>query len=160
MGKTKILTMNVTKQQITGLVGANLLIVGLFLPIVEIPLLGNRNFFEVENFNGALDYSLTGIAYGILGLALASNILVLLNYCRGLLITSLIAMGVFALVLKQLKDLSERIHENTVASILMNITGTTVDENNLRWGWAVLLFSVLLLITASFLKAQPKEGIQ
>ncbi len=152
--------MKLTKQQITGLVGANLLIVGLFLPIVEIPLLGNRNFFEVENFNGALDYSLTGIAYGMLGLALASNILVFLNYCRGLLITSLIAMGVFALVLKQLKDLSERIHENTVANILMNITGTTVDENNLRWGWLVLLLAALLLITASFLKAQPKEGIQ
>jgi hypothetical protein len=152
--------MYLTKQQIAGIVGAALLVIGLFLPIVNVPLMGDRNFFEVGNFNGALDYSLNGIAYGVIALAVASMLLAFLNYCSGLRITGLIAIGVFALTLKQFNDLSKNLHDNEVSNFIMNVTGTTVDENNLRFGWIVLFTGAVTLIVASFLRSQPKEGIQ
>lgn len=152
--------MRITKQQICGIVGAVLLAIGLFLPVVNIPLLGDRNFYEVGNFNGYLDYSLTGISYGIMGLALASILLSVLNYCKGLFIVGLIAIGVFALTLKQFKELEKSLHDDVATNFIMSITNTTVGEGNLRWGWVVLFAGALVLIVASFLKSQPKQGIQ
>lgn len=152
--------MNFTKRQIIGIFGAVLLALGLFLPIVNVPLMGDRNFFDVDNFNGYLDYSFTGIAYGIMGLGLASILLSLLNYCRGLLITGLIAIGVFALTLKQFNDLGKNLRDDVITGFIMNITDTTIDEGNLRWGWIVLFAGAVVLIIASFLRSQPKEGIQ
>ncbi|MBL7893115.1 MAG: hypothetical protein JNL63_10825 [Bacteroidia bacterium] len=152
--------MKITKQQITGIVGADLLVIGLFLPVVNVPLMGDCNFFEVGNFNGLLDYSLKGIAYGIIGLGAASMLLSVLNYCRGLLITGLIAIGAFALTLKQFNDLSANLHDDVATNFLMNITNTTVDESNLRWGWIILFAGAVVLIVTSFLRSQPKEGIQ
>lgn len=152
--------MKITKQQIAGIVGADLLIIGLFLPVVNVPLMGDCNFFEVGNFNGLLDYSLKGIAYGIIGLGAASMLLAILNYCRGLLITGLIAIGAFALTLKQFNDLGKSLHNDAATNFLMNITNTTVDESNLRWGWIVLFAGALVLIVASFLRSQPEEGMQ
>lgn len=152
--------MHLTKQQLTGIIGAAMLAFGLFLPIVNVPLMGNRNFFEIGNFNGILNYSLTGFAYGILGLSAASVLLSVLNYCRGLLITASLASGIFILVLKQLNELKNNLHKDVLADFVMNITGTTVDENNLQWGWGVLLTGVIILIITSFLKPTTQAGLE
>jgi hypothetical protein len=149
--------MRVSTQQWIGLGGVLLLCAGLFMPIVNIPLLGERDFFEVGDFGGMLDYSFTAIAYGLLGLAAASLLLIVLNYCRGLLIPGLIALAVFALSLKQFRDAGKMLHDNVASNFIMNITGTTVDEGNLRWGWIVLLASAVVLMVASFLKPRAKE---
>ncbi len=152
--------MQITRQQLIGLMGSVLLLIGVFVPVVTIPLMGDLDFFEIRNFNGLIDYSFTGIAYGIVGLGLASVLLALLNYCRGLLISGLLALGIFGLTIKQLLDIEKNLHDNLTTNFLMNITGTTVDSNNLRWGWVVLLTGALVLIVASFLKSKARQGLQ
>lgn len=152
--------MKINKQQLIGFAGVCVLAVGLFVPIINVPLMGERTIFEVGDFNGMLDYSLNGIAYGLVALIVASVLLIVLNYCRGLLIVGLIALSVFALTLKQFNDVAKMLHDNVASNFIMSVTGTTVDEGNMRWGWFFLFGGALVLIATSFLKSQPKEGLK
>jgi hypothetical protein len=152
--------MRMTMRQILGLTGCSLLIAGVFLPIVTIPLMGDMNFFEVGNFNGVTDYSFTGIAYGIIGLGAASVLLILLNYCRGLLITGLFSLTVFVLTIKQFMDIGKILNDNAGVRLMMNITGIGFGYSNLRWAWTVLFSGAFILVVTSFLKSEAKQGVQ
>jgi len=149
-----------TKQQVGGLVGAFLLILGLFTPLVNIPLLGNSSFFEIRNFNGLLDYSVLGFAYGIFGLGVASVLLTVLNYCRGLFITGFLSLAAFAFVLKQFNDLGNKLNNNEAASFIMSLTNTTVSSKNLCWGWIVLFAGATVLLIVPFFRSEPKGGLE
>ncbi len=146
--------MRITRQQGLGIVASLLLLSGVFGPLLSVPLLGDLNLFELRNLSGLLDYSLTGIAYGISGLALASLVLTFMNYCRGLLITGLFSSATLVLIFFQLNEINTNLHENASAGLIMTMTGATVDYSNLKYGSVLLIAGTLLLIIASFFKSR------
>jgi len=71
-------------KQLLGLIGSAVLFVGVFAPIVSIPIMGNMNYFQNGKGDGVI----------VLVLALISLILVLLKKFKGLWFTGLGSMAI------------------------------------------------------------------
>lgn len=128
--------------RILGIIGAILLIVGIFCPIVSV--FGfNLSYFDSFRMNsGAVD----GLI--IAGLGVISLVIALLNKTRILIATGIIALGVMAIDFFNFKSkMSEA--SSTGNSELSSALANAVQ---LQWGWAVLLLGALLLIVAGILK--------
>lgn len=146
---------SISKQQLIGYVAITLLLIGLFLPVIELPLLGSSSFWNMGNLNGLLSFSASAIAYGLLGLVIASYILVFFNYCRLLILSAIISISAFSFIAYHLSRAGEQIQKNVLASFLMDATNTSVGvENITNWVYVpvagiMLLFFVGLMPTKS-----------
>lgn len=69
--------MEFTKSQLVGFVGAITLLIGVFLPVVSMPIVGSISLLNNGKSDGAV----------LLGLAITSMILILLNKIRLTLVT-------------------------------------------------------------------------
>lgn len=138
------------KNQQLGLIGAALLIAGAFLPVVSAPIIGSMSLTElVARTLGKAHKGVDG--YIIIGLAVVSVIIVLLNTTKWLWLTALGSLGImvydFINIKTKLAGISGRggrFGEAIAASISM------------QWGWVVLALGVIVLIIAAMQKASPK----
>ena len=72
------------KKQLLGLVGSIVLFIGVFMPAVSVPIMGNMNYLQ----NGEVDGTI------VLLLAVVSLVLVLAKRYKGLWFTGLGSLGV------------------------------------------------------------------
>ena len=72
------------KDQIFGLIGAVMLIIGVFLPLVKLPFVGTMNYFQNGQGDGVFVIALGGIAL----------VLTLLNLCKYNIIPALISLAI------------------------------------------------------------------
>lgn len=128
--------------RILGIIGAILLIVGIFCPIVSILGINLSYFDSFRMESGAVD----GLI--IAGLGVISLVIALLNKTRILIVTGLLALGVMAIDFFNFKSkMSE-----ASSSANPELSSTLSNLVQLQWGWAVLLLGALLLIVAGILK--------
>jgi len=73
-------------KQLLGLIGSIILFVGVFAPIVSVPIMGNMNYFQNGKGDGTI----------VLLLAVVSLVLVLAKKYKGLWITGLGSLAVMA----------------------------------------------------------------
>lgn len=73
-------------KQLLGLIGSAVLFVGVFAPIVSIPIIGNMNYFQNGKGDGTI----------VLVLVVVSLILILLKKFKGLWFTGLSSMAILA----------------------------------------------------------------
>jgi HEAT repeat protein len=114
------------------------LFVGVFMPIISVPLFGSLNYFQ----NGRGDGSI------ILVLAAVSVFLTLGKCYRGLWATGLLAVALLAFTLA---NVMARTAEGELADGLVQ----------LQWGWAVLVLGAILVVAAAItaeVQSQPHRA--
>jgi hypothetical protein len=117
------------RRQLLGLIGSGLLILGTFLPLISVPILGSINYFANGNGDGTL----------IIGYSVLAIIFTLIKRFTLLWIPAILSLGqlTYALI-----TFSQKMSE---ASGLIAIS--------MEWGWLVLYAGGILLVMAAVRKA-------
>lgn len=133
-------------RKVIGLAGSAILFMGVFAPILSVPILGNINYFRNGEGDGAI----------ILILAIISLVLVLGEKYRGLWLTGIIALVVmlstfihFQSAMSQTKaDIDSKLTDNP----FRGLADIAVHSVQLQWGWALLIVGAILLIISAAMK--------
>lgn len=127
-------TMNT--RQMLGLIGSIALFIGVFAPLVSIPIVGSMNYIQ----NGQAD----GIFIVIF--AVVSLVWVLTKRYEYLWVTGLGSVGVMAFTFFSLQA--------RIADIESELAARLVQ---LQWGWALLIVGAGLLIACAAMKDKSEE---
>ncbi len=125
------------KRQITGFAGAAVLAIGVFVPLVSMPIVGSLTYFNNGSGDGVL----------VLSLAAISVLLIVVKRYRGLWLTGL---GSLALIAYSFMRMSR-----ALASLERELVGNPfrgLANIQMQWGWAMLGIGALLLLAAAAAK--------
>lgn len=140
----------INAKQLFGIIGSVVLFVGVFAPIVSIPVMGNMNYFQ----NGKGD----GIV--ILILAVASFILTLRRNYKKLWITGFgcVAVMLFTFVRFQLKlsQMKSEMESQLSGNPFRGLADMAMQSVQLQWGWAILIIGAGLVIASAAIKEESK----
>jgi len=138
-------------RQTVGLLGSLLLFLGVFAPIVSVPIIGSQNYFQ----NGSGD----GVVIAIL--ALLSVVTVFTRRYRALWWTGLASLGVlvFTFVTFQMKlsQLKQQMNTELADNPFKGLADVAVQSVQLQWGWAILVVGVVLVLVAAAMKPAPGQ---
>jgi hypothetical protein len=129
-------------RKIVGLIGSGVLILGVFLPLVSMPMVGTINYYN----NGK------GDGVGIVIFALISIVLIFLNKLRGLAITGILSLSLtlytFTEIQSQIAGLKTELLEapNGFAQAIGQLA---YNSFQIEWGFAVLLLGTLALLRSA-----------
>ena len=133
-------------KQLLGLIGSAILFVGVFAPIVSIPIMGNINYFQNGKGDGTI----------VLVLAVVSVILVLLKKFKGLWFTGLgsMAIMVFTFINFQmnLANIKTQMEAELAGNPFRGIADMAMQSVQLQWGWALLIVGAVLVIASAAIK--------
>jgi Ca2+/Na+ antiporter len=127
--------------RILGIIGAVLIIIGLFCPIVSVFGINISYFDSIKTTSGP-----DGFIF--LGLGVISLVLALLNKTRLLIATGVLTLGYVALSYFSYKSRMSEAMSGANSEINSQL-GTLVQ---LQWGWAVLVLGGILLLVAGIMK--------
>jgi hypothetical protein len=127
--------------RILGIIGAVLIIVGLFMPIVSIFGINISYFDSIKSGSGP-----DGFIF--LGLGVISLILALINKTRLLIATGILTLGYVALSFIGYKSKMNEATSGVNSELSAQFSGLI----QLQWGWAVLVLGGLLLLVAGIMK--------
>jgi hypothetical protein len=147
----------VNKRQISAFVGAALLLVGLFTPLVGVP------FFTVSYYNLSQFSSLAGLGFFLLLLCGAgAGVLAVLKRYEVLKWPGLASLLIFAYTFYRINSgISEAKREMTKSMATMpdgqnnpfkGMGDAFMSVIQMQWGWGVLAAGALLLIVAGLMK--------
>ena len=139
-------------KQLLGLIGSIVLFIGVFTPIVSIPIMGNMNYFQNGKGDGTI----------VLILAVISLILVLTKKYKGLWFTSIGSLGVmlfsfinFQSKMSQVKaDMDSELADNP----FRGLADMAMQSVQLQWGWALLIVGAALVIASAAMKDEAQEN--
>jgi hypothetical protein len=133
-------------KQAVGLLGAIILFVGTFAPIVSFPVVGSQNYFQNGKGDGTI----------LIGLAVVSALLALLKKYEGLWLTGVVSFGVLAFTFFNLQAKITGMDASMQADLADNpfavIGNVMLQSIQLQWGWAVLVIGTLILIAAAAMR--------
>jgi len=136
----------ISTKQLLGLIGSIVLFVGVFAPIISVPIIGNMNYFQNGKGDGTI----------IIVLAVVSTILVLLKKFKGLWFTGLgsMALMVFTFLNFQMKisDIKAQMETELAGNPFRGITDMAMQSVQLQWGWALLIVGAALVIASAAIK--------
>lgn len=144
LGQVPELIFPLTVPQLAGLVGALLLVIGVFVPIISLPLVGNVNYFRNGSGDGVI----------VLILALFSVILILARRYRWLWITSGLALGLLTFTLLNLilllSEMEATLSEELAGNMFAGLAELAFQSVQIEWGWVLLFLGVLLVLIPAF----------
>ena len=115
-------------RQLLGILGSTLLFLGVFIPIVKLPIVGDLNYFANGRGDGVL----------VLGLAVASLIFVLLKWYRELWITSLGTAAILAVTFYNLQSKMSQMKAQVETDLKDNpfrgLADLAIQSVQLQWG--------------------------
>jgi hypothetical protein len=124
------------------LIGAVLLFIGVFAPIVSVPIMGNINYF----MNGRGDGTI------LLLLALAAGGLVLADKIKHVLWPGLISLAIliwgFYSFERNMAQMRANMETELAGNPFRGIADMAANSIQLQWGWAVLVLGSGMLIYA------------
>jgi hypothetical protein len=133
-----------------GLIGAALVAVGLFTPIVTVPILGNVNLFS----NGT---NLIGI--DLLVLAAIAAVLATKNRLRDLIWPGIAASGIllyeFGSLQYRLAQMRESLNKDLQGNPFAGLAQGAANAIQIQWGWLILAAGAGLLLHVGL--SSPKE---
>jgi hypothetical protein len=136
-------------RQTVGVTGAVVLALGVFAPIVTMPLVGDIDYFRRGNGEGPAILLLAALAAG---LALARKY-------RLILLPAGLSLGMIGY---KFLDVRAKLHDARAAldslGPLRPLGALAVDAIRLRWGWAAMLAGIALLFVAAFMPEQGDAG--
>jgi hypothetical protein len=125
------------KRQTIGLVGTAVLTLGVFVPLVSMPIVGSINYFNNGNGDGVI----------VLALAVVSALLIL---SKKYLLLWPIGLGSLVLVGSTFVGMSQRIAEMQLSLADNPFRGLATVQ--MQWGWAVLIIGAILLLVSAGMK--------
>ena len=137
MDEKQILGMS--KKQILGLVGSIILILGVFMPLISMPIMGSLNYIQNGKGDGLF----------ILLLAVVSLILVVLKKYKGLWFTGFGSLAIMAYTFINLQIWISESQRELAGNLFAGLA--TVQ---LQWGWAVLTIGAVLIIASAAIKEE------
>ena len=124
------------KRSTLGWAGTLLLFVGVFMPIVSVPFVGNVNYFRNGEGDGVF----------VLILAAVSAFLILKEKYRGLYVTAglsfLIMLASFLHFQSVMSDTKAEMEQELAGNPFRGLADMAMESVQLQWGWAVLLVGV------------------
>lgn len=130
---------------IIGFVGAFLLLVGCFAPIVTLPLFGTATYFG----NGNVDAIL------VLVFCVVSIAVILLKKYLALYFTGIASLGVIIFdlysLIRKIADLKDETPTSQQATIM---------AIQIQWGWAVLIIGGILLLISAYYCEKIDESLE
>jgi hypothetical protein len=133
----------VGRKQKLGLAGSIVLFIGVFAPIVSLPIVGNMNYFRNGQGDGVL----------VLFLALLSLVLTLRERFSWLWATGLLSLGLlfFTFVNLQARMSTARaeMQSDLAGNPFGGIANVAMQSVQIQWGWAVLVVGAVLIIAAA-----------
>jgi len=139
-------------RQILGIVGAIVLFIGVFTPIVSIPFMGNMNYFQNGKGDGVI----------VIILAILSLVAVLIKKDVILFFSSLGCLGILTFTFVHFKIGMIRMVANASSSdnMFAGLAQLATQSVQLQWGWALLVVGACLTFTPIFLKCKPEDSSQ
>ena len=129
-----------------GVIGSLVLFVGVFTPIISLPIVGSMNYFQNGKGDGVI----------VLALAIASLILTLTKRYRGLWFTGIgsLAVMIFTFVNFQMRmsDAQAQIESQLSGNPFRGLTDIAMQSVQIQWGWALLIVGAGLVIAAAAIK--------
>jgi hypothetical protein len=133
-------------KQLLGLIGSAILFIGVFTPILSIPIMGDINYFQNGEGDGTI----------ILVLAVISFIVVLLKMFKVLWFTGLgsIAIMFFTFVNIQTNLANTKIKMETelAGNPFRGLADMAMQSVQIQWGWALLIVGAVLVIASAAIK--------
>ena len=142
--------MKVNKKTV-GLSACGLLALGVFLPIVRLPLVGSMNYFS----NGKGD----GIF--VLGIAVVSLVLILINKYKALFVTGFVSVCMLAYTFfnfqRTMSDMKDAMNTSLAGNPFAGFADLALQSVQLEWGWVVLIAGTVLLVAAAILDTKVPD---
>ena len=138
-------------KQLLGLIGSIILFVGVFTPIVSVPIMGNMNYFQNGKGDGTL----------ILIFAIVSLILVLTKKYKGLWFTGLGSMAIMAFTFinfqMKISDMKAHMETELAGNPFRGLADMAMQSVQLQWGWALLIVGAALVISSAAIKDEQNR---
>jgi hypothetical protein len=136
-------------RQLLGIAGSIVLFLGVFMPLISMPIVGSLNYFQNGKGDGVIIIVLAGI----------SMFLTLTKRFKGLLVTAFCSFAVMGFTFFRFQYAMNGVREEISKSnnLFKGFGEKMLDTVQLQWGWAVLLVGAGLLIAAAFMKSAPQE---
>lgn len=135
---------------ILGIVGSLILVLGVFSPLLSMPVMGTLNYFQNGKGDGVI----------VLILAVVSLLLSVSRRYRGLWFTGLASGGLLAFTFinfqmrfhKMETEMKTKLADNPFGGVASLVT----EAVQMQWGWAVLIVGILLILVAAAFKPQKQ----
>ncbi len=139
------------RRQLLGLIGSIILFIGVFTPIISIPIVGNMNYFQHGTGEGVI----------VLVLAVISIVLSITKKYKWLLITGLASLALLTITFINFQMRISSARAAMKGGMANNPFGgigeALFNSVQIQWGWAVLIVGTGFLIAASLLKDKVDE---
>jgi len=139
------------KKQLLGLIGSIILFVGVFTPIISVPIMGNMNYFQNGKGDGTI----------ILALAVISLVLSLVKNYKMLWFTGIgsVGMMLFTFINFQTKmsQLKTEMESELAGNPFRGLADMAMQSVQIQWGWAVLIIGAALVMVSAALKEDPMQ---
>ncbi|MHC0067539.1 type IV pilin-like G/H family protein [Nostoc sp. UIC 10890] len=126
-----------------GILGAIILFIGVFTPIVSVPIAGSFNYF----YNGKGD----GVI--LIGIAIISLIIALKEKFKLLWWTGIASLGVLLLGLinfqMRISQLKSQMEDELAGNMFKGIADVAAQSIQLQWGWVILIIGTGLILAAA-----------
>lgn len=133
-------------KKILGFVGSIVLIVGVFAPIISIPIVGNMNYYRNGEGDGII----------ILILAIISMILLLIEKYVWIWVTGICSLGIiiysFLNIHAALHKAKEDMKSELSGNIFQGLADMAIQSIQIQWGWVLLIIGSVLLISSAAIK--------
>jgi hypothetical protein len=137
-------------KQIIGILGSVILFIGVFMPIISLPVVGNLNYFQNGKGDGTI----------VIALAIGSLILVLARQYRGLWLTGFGSLGIMLFTYINFQTKMAQIKSDMESELAGNpfrgLADVAVQSIQLQYGWAVMIVGAAMLIIAAAMKNNPQ----
>ncbi len=134
------------RKQLFGLIGSIVLFVGVFAPVVSVPIVGNMNYFQNGKGDGTI----------ILIFAAISFVLALIKKYKGLRFTGLGSIGIMLFTFINFHYRMSQVKAQMEAELRGNpfrgLADMTLQSVQLQWGWALLIVGAVLIIASAAMK--------
>ena len=132
--------------QLLGFVGAGVLLLGIFCPIISAPLIGSVTYFKGGSEEGI----------ALVGLAIASIFCLAKGkyswvYGTGLWSFLLVALP-FVGYQARIADVKSQVSEDLIGNPFRGLADAAIASVQLQWGWILLFLGSGLVLTAAYLK--------
>lgn len=136
---------------VLGVMGTVILILGVFSPIISIPIVGDQNYFQNGKGDGTIILILAGVSF----------ILILLRTYKGLWITGLCSLAVliftFVNFQSKMSELTGQMNQDLADNPFRDFADVAVQSVQLQWGWALLIIGSLSLISSAMIKSKDNK---
>jgi hypothetical protein len=137
-------------KQLLGLIGSIVLFIGVFTPIVSVPIMGNMTYFQNGEGDGTF----------VLILAVISFVLVLSKKYKGLWFTGIGSLGVMLFTFVNFQSKMSQVKADMESELAGNpfrgLADMAMQSVQIQWGWALLIVGAVFVIGSAAMKDETR----